>query len=111
MRYQIQPTELPDDLNSNWFHPDIEQHDTISENSEFYTKEQWAQLQKNLGVEILIERLDYWDIPEIPEADCADWSKWKPQAPTLDVFLIAAFDSDDGPILWWANPKTDVEKN
>ena len=52
MKYQIQPTQVPDDLNSCWFHPDIELHDTIGEHAEFYTKEQWAQLQKNLGVSI-----------------------------------------------------------
>ncbi|AZC05854.1 TPA: hypothetical protein ACNIDW_001673 [Acinetobacter nosocomialis] len=104
MTYQIQPIELPDDLSSCWFHPEIELHDTIGENSEFYTTEQWSQLQKNLGVKILVERLEYWDIPEIPEDDCADWSKWKPKAPELGFFLIAAFDSEDGPVLWWAKP-------
>ncbi|WP_151749259.1 hypothetical protein [Acinetobacter seifertii] len=104
MIYQIQPIELPDDLNSCWFHPEIELHDTIGENAEFYTTEQWAQLKKNLGVEIVIESPEYWDIPEIPEDDCADWSKWKPKAPEEGLFLIAAFDSEDGPVLWWAKP-------
>ncbi|WP_396234137.1 hypothetical protein [Acinetobacter baumannii] len=110
MKYQIQPTNVPEDLDSCWFHPDIEKHDTIGENAEFYTKEQWAQLQKNLGVEILVERLEYWDIPEIPEDDCADWSKWKPQPPEQGLFLIAALDSEDGPVLWWANPKAESKE-
>lgn len=110
MKYQIQPTQVPDDLNSCWFHPDIEKHDTIGENAEFYTKEQWAQLQINLGVEILVERLEYWDIPEIPEDDCADWSNWKPQAPIKDAFLIAGFDTEDGPCLWWAKPKAESKE-
>lgn len=110
MKYQIQPTQVPDDLNSCWFHPAIKQHDTIGENSEFYTKEQWAQLQINLGVEILVERLDYWDIPEIPEDDRANWSNWKPQAPIEDAFLIAGFDTEYGPCLWWANPKAESKE-
>ncbi|MCG2575167.1 hypothetical protein LVY74_16645 [Acinetobacter sp. ME22] len=100
--FQIQPVELPDDLDSNWFHPDIAAHDTINENSEYYTQEQFDQLQVNLGVKISIERCWYEDIPEIPEEDYSDWSKWKPKPPTSDHFLIAAFDTEDGPRLWWA---------
>ncbi|EPG6876897.1 hypothetical protein NLT33_003179 [Acinetobacter baumannii] len=110
MKYQIQPTQVPDDLDSCWFHPDIEKHDTIGEHAEFYTKEQWAQLQLNLGVEILVERLEYLDIPEIPEDDCADWSNWKPQPPIKDAFLIAGFDTEDGPCLWWAKPKAESKE-
>ncbi|HBM1759484.1 TPA: hypothetical protein LUJ82_002477 [Acinetobacter baumannii] len=110
MKYQIQPTQVPDDLDSCWFHPDIEKHDTIGEHAEFYTKEQWAQLQLNLGVEILVERLEYLDIPEIPEDDCADWSNWKPQPPQEGLFLIAAYDSENGPVLWWANPKAEIKE-
>lgn len=110
MSYQIQPVELPNDLNSCWFHPDIEQHDTIGEHAEFYTKEQWAQLQKNLGVSIKVENFDYWDIKEIPEDDSSDWSNWKPQPPEQGLFLIAAFDSENGPVLWWANPKTESKE-
>lgn len=105
MTYQIKPVELPSDLNSNWFHPDIAQHDTISEDAEYYTKEQWELLQKNLGVEISCERWDYMDIPEIPEEDSSDWSNWHPKSTDQDKFLIAAFDTEDGPILWWAKPK------
>ena len=76
--FQIKPVALPDDLDSNWFHPDIELHDTIEDGVEYYTKEQWEQLKKNLGVEIIYDCWDYMDIPEIPEDDCSDWSKWKP---------------------------------
>lgn len=111
MKYQIQPTQVPDDLNSCWFHPDIELHDTIGEHAEFYTKEQWAQLQNNLGISILIERFDYMEIEEIPDEDSGDWSKWKPKAPKQNLFLIAAFDSEDGPILWWANPNQAIQEN
>ncbi|MFK7240453.1 hypothetical protein ABBZ27_09920 [Acinetobacter baumannii] len=111
MKYQIQPTQVPDDLSGCWFHPDIEQHDTIGDHAEFYTKEQWAQLQKNLGISILIERFDYMEIEEIPDEDSSDWSKWKPKAPKQNLFLIAAFDSEDGPILWWANPNQANQEN
>ncbi|EMF5645027.1 hypothetical protein V3933_004270, partial [Acinetobacter baumannii] len=52
----------------------------------------------------------YWDIPEIPEDDCADWSNWKPQAPIKDAFLIAGFDTEDGPCLWWAKPKAESKE-
>ncbi|MFW1993684.1 hypothetical protein ACG904_01820 [Acinetobacter guillouiae] len=38
----------------------------------------------------------------IPEDDCSDWSNWKPTAPEDGLFLIAAYDSEDGPVLWWA---------
>ncbi|WP_151867670.1 hypothetical protein [Acinetobacter soli] len=105
MTYQIKPVELPNDLDSNWFHPDIAQHDTISEGAEYYSKEQWELLQKNLGVEITYERWDYMDIPEIPEEDSSDWSNWHPKSPDQDKFLIAAFDTEDGPVLWWAKSK------
>lgn len=110
MKYQIQQIEIPEDLSGCWFHPDIEEHDTIGEHAEFYTKEQWAQLQKNLGVSILIEHFDYMEIEEIPEEDSSDWSKWKPQSPEQDLFLIAAFDSEDGPVLWWAKPKAESKE-
>lgn len=85
--------------------PDIAQHDTISEGAEYYSKEQWELLQKNLGVEITYERWDYMDIPEIPEEDSSDWSNWHPKSPDQDKFLIAAFDTEDGPVLWWAKSK------
>ncbi|OTG82388.1 hypothetical protein [Acinetobacter sp. ANC 4648] len=106
--FKIKPVELPDDLNSNWFHPDIESHDTIDDGAEHYTKEQWEQLQKNLGVEIIYKNYEYEDIPVIPEDDCADWSKWKPEPPREDLFLIAAYDTENGPVLWWAKPKTNL---
>lgn len=102
MIYKIQPVKIPDDLDANWFHPDIRKHDTIDDDSEWYTKEQWSQLQKNLGVEIIYERLDYADIPEIPEEDSSDWSNFKPKPPHEGLFLIAAYDTEDGPVLWWA---------
>lgn len=103
--FKIKPVALPDDLDSLWFHPDIKQHDTIEDGAEYYTLEQWEQLKKNLGVEIIYDRWDYEDIPEIPEDDCADWSKWKPTPPEEGLFLIAAYDSEDGPVLWWAKEK------
>lgn len=103
--FKIKPVELPDDLNNLWFHPDIEQHDTIEDGAEYYTKAQWEQLKKNLGVEIILDCWDYQDIHEIPEDDCADWSKWKPAPPEDGLFLIAAYDSEDGPVLWWAKEK------
>ena len=106
--FKIKPIELPDDLNSNWFHPDIKSHDTIDDGAEHYTKEQWVQLQKNLGVDIIFDRLEYCDIPEIPEEDCADWSNWKPKSAEESLFLIAAYDTEDGPVLWWAKPKTNL---
>lgn len=100
-KFQIQPAELPDDL-FGWFHPDFAAHDTIDENAEHYTQEQFDQLQINLGVKISIETFWYEDVPEISEEDGCDWSKWKPEPPTSDHFLIAAFDTEDGPRLWWA---------
>ncbi|MDX8271972.1 hypothetical protein SLK22_12045 [Acinetobacter pittii] len=54
--------------------------------------------------------MEYWDIPEIPEDDCADWSNWKPQTPIKDAFLIAGFDTEDGPCLWWAKPKAESKE-
>ena len=104
-RFKIKPVALPDDLDSLWFHPDIAKHDTIAEGAEHYTKEQWEQLKKNIGVEIILDCWDYQDIPEIPEDDCADWSNWKPVPPEEGLFLIAAYDSEDGPVLWWAKEK------
>ena len=113
--FQIKPVALPDDLDSNWFHPDIELNDTIEDGVEYYTKEQWEQLKKNLGVEIIYDCWDYMDIPEIPEDDCSDWSKWKPTPPEEGLFLIAAYDAEDGPVLWWAkprpNPMVEVEES
>ncbi|AXY60227.1 hypothetical protein [Acinetobacter sp. WCHAc010052] len=103
--YQIQPVDIPEDLNSCWFHPDIAEHDTIDDGAEYYTKEQWEQLQKNLSVEIIYHRCEYEDIPEIPKEDSSDWSKWKPTAPKEGLFLIAAFDTEDGPVLWWAKQR------
>lgn len=103
--FKIKPVALPEIFSCYWFHPDIEQYDTIEDGDEYYTKEQWEQLKKNLGVEIIYDCLDYEDIPEIPEEDCADWSKWKPVPPKEGVFLIAAYDSEYGPVLWWAEEK------
>lgn len=100
--FKIMPVALPEVFHCYWFHPDIEQHDTIDDGAEYYTTEQWEQLKKNLGVEIIYDCLDYQDIPEIPEDDCSDWSNWKPIAPEDGLFLIAAYDSEDGPVLWWA---------
>lgn len=101
-KYQIQPVELPENL-FNWFHPDIELFDTIEEGAETYTKEQWEQLKVNLGVGIEPQILDYDEIPNIPD-DAIVWSNWKPEPPEDGLFLIASFDSENGPVLWWANP-------
>lgn len=108
-KFQIQPVELPDDL-FDWFHPDFAAHDTIDDDAERYTQEQFDQLQINLGVKILIKSFWYEDIPEIPEEDGCDWSKWKPKPPTADHFLIAAFDTEDGPHLWWAKAEAHGEE-
>lgn len=102
IKYQIQPVELPENL-FNWFHPDIELFDTIEEGAESYTREQWEQLKVNLGVGIETQILDYDDIPNIPD-DAIVWSNWKPKPPEDGLFLIASFDSENGPVLWWANP-------
>lgn len=109
--FKIKPVELPDDLNSNWFHPDIESHDTFDDGAEHYTKEQWVQLQDNLGVEIWINIYRYKDIPQIPEEDSCNWSEWKPEPPAVGLFLIAAYDTEDGPVLWWAKPKNDLSES
>ena len=103
--FQIQPVDVPEDLDSCWFHPDIAEHDTIDDGTEYYTAEQWEQLQDNLGVDIVLDRREYMDIPEIPDEDSADWSKWKPTPPTESLFLIAAYDTEDGPVLWWAKER------
>lgn len=108
MKYQIQQIELPANI-FNWFHPDIELHDTLEEGAEAYTREQWEKLKVNLGVEIEPQLLDYEDIPNVPE-DAIDWSNWKPEPPEQDLFLIAAFDSENGPVLWWANPKAESKE-
>lgn len=100
--FQIQPIELPEDLNGLWFHPDIEKHDTIEDGAENYTEAQWEQLKKNLGVDIIYHCMDYVEISEIPEKDCSNWSKWKPTPPKEGLFLIAAYDSENGAVLWWA---------
>lgn len=107
-KYQIQPLELPENL-FNWFHPEIELFDTIEEGAEAYTREQWEHLQANLGVKIETQLLDYDEIPNISE-EAIVWPNWKPQPPELGYFLIAAFDSEDGPVLWWANPKADSKE-
>lgn len=107
-KYQIQPIEPPENL-FNWFHPDIELFDTIEEGVEAYTREQWAQLQVNLRVEIETQLLDYDEIPNIPE-DAVVWPNWKPEPPEQGLFLIAAFDSENGPVLWWANPKAESKE-
>ncbi|MGN5723648.1 DUF551 domain-containing protein [Acinetobacter calcoaceticus] len=107
-KYQIQPMELPENL-FNWFHPDIELFDTIEEGTESYTKDQWKQLQLSLGVKIETQLLDYDEIPNIPE-DAVVWPNWKPEPPEQGLFLIAAFDSEDGPVLWWANPKAESKE-
>lgn len=108
MTFQIQPIELPVNI-FNWFHPDIELHDTLEVGAEAYTREQWEQLKVNLGVEIETQLLDYEDIPNVPE-DAIDWSNWKPEPPEQGLFLIAAFDSENGPVLWWANPNVDTKE-
>lgn len=109
VKYQIKPIELPENL-FNWLHPDIEQHDTIEEGAEAYTREQWEQLKVNLGVGIETQILDYDDIPNIPD-DAIVWSNWKPEPPEDGLFLIAALDSENGPVLWWANPNQAIQEN
>ncbi|ENV97839.1 hypothetical protein F938_01248 [Acinetobacter bereziniae LMG 1003 = CIP 70.12] len=103
--FKIKPIDVPGDLDSYWFHPDIAKHDTITDGAEHYTNEQWLQLKKNLGIEIIYDHWDYQDIPEIPSDDSADWSNWKPVPPEEGLFLIAAYDTEDGPVLWWAKEK------
>jgi len=72
-------------------------------------REQWEQLQINLKVKIETQLLDYEDIPNVPE-DAIDWSNWKPEPPKQGLFLIAAFDSEDGPVLWWADTKAESKE-
>ncbi|CAA0161102.1 hypothetical protein ABKPCSM17A_00374 [Acinetobacter baumannii] len=83
--------------------------DTIEEGAEAYTREQWEQLQKNLKVKIETQLLDYDEIPNVSE-DAVVWPNWKPEPPEQGLFLIAAFDSEDGPVLWWANPKAESKE-
>jgi len=53
--------------------------------------------------------LDYDEIPNVSE-DAVVWPNWKPEPPEQGLFLIAAFDSEDGPVLWWANPKAESKE-
>lgn len=105
--YPITSIELPENI-FGWMHPVLKERDTGNENSEVYTDEQWSQLQENIGAKIVLQTLWYEDIPDIPEEDGCDWSKWKPEPPEQGMFLIGAFDTEDGPCLWWAKPKASI---
>ncbi|MBP8005834.1 hypothetical protein MMO38_13930 [Acinetobacter sp. NIPH 1852] len=109
---QLKPVELPDDI-YNWSHPDLSLVDPRwnDHDERGYTKEELATLECNAGIKLKFEGHWYEDIPEVPEEDGCDWSKWKPQPPSSEYFLIAAYDSEDGPFLWWAKPRSEVQQH
>lgn len=107
MKIQLTAVEVPEQF-CWWFHPDIWQIDPLWECEEErgYTVEEWEQIQANGNVDISIQTYAYEDVLDISEEDVADWSKWKPNPPSPDHFLIAAFDTEDSDIvLWWAKQR------
>lgn len=103
---QLLPVELPEQL-FNWSHPDLPLVDPLwnSDEERGYTATEWELFQNNAGVEIWANSYWYDDISEIPEDDGCDWSKWKPEPPAEGLFLIAAYDTEDGPMLLWAKQR------
>ncbi|SPL72015.1 hypothetical protein [Acinetobacter stercoris] len=105
---QLKPVKLPKDL-CNWSHPDMQLVDPLWNCNEErgYTEQESELFKNNGGIEIKIESYWYEDIPEIPEEDSSDWSNWKPEPPSPEYFLIGAYDTEDGPALWWAKEKVE----
>ncbi|WHP05758.1 hypothetical protein QLH32_17420 [Acinetobacter corruptisaponis] len=111
---QLKPVSVPDNFYC-WSHPDMHLVDPRWNDGDErpYSDEEFELLQANAGVNIQIETFDPFDeISEISKIDYSDWSKWKPQPPTPAHFLIGAYDTEDGPVLWWAKEaKTDNVEN
>lgn len=109
---QIMPVDLPDDL-CWWFHPDLAQFEPdLRDEERAYTNQEWQEIQDKAGIEIKTECLDYDVIGQAVGREVEDdWSGWSPTPPSQEYFLIAAFDTEDSDvILWWAKPKTHLEK-
>lgn len=108
---QLLPVPVPDDF-CYWSHPDLKLIDPREKDQSEcgYSEEEWRQMQVDGGIEIFTETHYYDEIPQIPTNKYDDWSQWKPESPTPIHFLISAFDSEDGIILWWAKEaKADAE--
>ncbi|OEY95934.1 hypothetical protein BJI46_02435 [Acinetobacter qingfengensis] len=103
---QLKPVPVPDNFYC-WSHPDMHLVDPrwSDDDERPYTQEDFNLLKDNAGVDITHESFDPFDeIPKISNDSC-DWSKWKPKPPSPDHFLIGAYDTEDGPVLWWAKQR------
>lgn len=111
---QLYPVELPEDI-CWWFHPDLKYVDPLwgSESEDGYTDEQWQQLKEQGNIEITIDSsISIDDIEEVlgRETD-GEWTGWKPNPPSHEHFLLAAYDTDNSEcVLWWAKKKDNSEK-
>lgn len=107
--FKIKPVELPLNLQF-WMHPDIESRDTLPDGHEWYTDEEWKQLQENLGCEILVVEMDFKDEMALLDGKL-NWNEYRPQQPCTGAFLIACISTEGGYVFWWAiEPKADVEE-
>ncbi|ENX57615.1 MULTISPECIES: hypothetical protein [Acinetobacter] len=102
---QLQPVSLPRNI-FNWSHPDLHLVDPRWNDGEErgHSKEELAILERNAGIKVITQEYDYDDLTETLGDDCSNWTNWKPLPPTPQHFLIGAYDTEDGPFLWWAKP-------
>ena len=108
-RNGLQPIELPEQI-CWWFHPDFKFIDPMADchDERGYTPEEWTKIQDDGCIDITIDTsVSIEDIEQTlgRETD-GEWDGWKPEPPTPDHFLIAAFDTENVEcVLWWAKSR------
>lgn len=109
---QIKAVDVPVDF-AEWCHPDLHLIDPrMADDSELpYSKEEWAKMQSDGGIEIKAEAHCIEDVALIVGEDLEDWSGWEPTPPSNEHFLLCAFSTEyDYIVLWWAKEvKADTE--
>jgi len=111
MNIKLQPIEVVRDDYGFFYHPEYYSNlEALLMNRESPTAEEWAKLQKDLGITISHKWLEDDASAEIRDLyfdgnveACALWNPSKPDSQN-DWFIISIHDTEDGPICLWAKP-------
>ncbi|OXX29104.1 hypothetical protein [Vibrio sp. V08_P9A1T1] len=99
----IKPVEVQR-VNGFWTHPDLPVF------GEYVTKEDIKEFERNnnlvffcveMGEDASQEFVDEWF-----EDGLDDCSPWEPTPPSARAFLLSIRDTEDGPMAWFAEPKS-----
>ena len=108
---QLLPVEVERNNHGEWIHPEVGGYweSNFGADIESITGADWDELKRHFNIVTVKMYLETSvssdDFDEI--MDGCDLSKWNPIAPH-GFFLFSINFTEDGPVLWWAKPKTNL---